>query len=134
MNIIKLSLAIAAAGFAGFGIACLADPKWMLKQIDIRPTSDTGTVELRAMYGGLELGMGAFFAYAVTKDELTKPALMVQLGALGGLALARVASMMATPPRKIMCPIAAAEVGATVICATALKKELARNRLADIPA
>ncbi len=63
----RLALAIAAAGFAGFGAACLAQPKKMLRLVDIKATSPVGTTELRAMYGGLELGFGAFFALALAK-------------------------------------------------------------------
>lgn len=130
----RISLAITAAGFTGFGIAALIAPKWMLKKVDIRPRSNTGTVELRAMYGGMELGLGAFFGYCMTKDDFAKPALMAQIGSIGGLAAARVAGMIASPPRKIMYPVAAAEIAATAIAAVALKKELVRSRLVDIPA
>jgi hypothetical protein len=130
----RISLAITAAGFTGFGIAALIAPKWMLKQVDIRPKSNTGMVELRAMYGGMEIGLGAFFAYCMMKDDLAKPALMAQVGSIGGLAAARVAGMVATPPRKVMYPVAAAEVAATILGLIAMKRECARSRLADIPA
>lgn len=46
------------------------------------------------MYGGMELGLGAFFAVALAKPDLTRPALLAQALALGTLAGARLAGIL----------------------------------------
>jgi hypothetical protein len=94
MTLSRIALVTAAAGFAGFGAACLVRPKTMLKHVDVKPTSAVGTTELRAMYGGMELGLGAFFAVALAKPDLTRPALLAQALALGTLAGARLAGIL----------------------------------------
>ena len=133
MNLSRLSLATTAAGFLGFGIACLVRPKTMLKKVDIDATSNTGTTELRAMYGGFEIGLGAWYAYCAAKQQYVKPALIAEVAGLGGLVATRFASILAKRPRPIMYPILAFEAATLTTGAIALKRELARNRLESIP-
>ncbi|MBA3916131.1 MAG: DUF4345 domain-containing protein [Acidobacteriales bacterium] len=124
MSLTRLSLALTAAAFTGFGVACFARPRQMLAKIDVAPTSDTGITEIRAMYGGMELGLGAFFAYCATQDSLAKPALLAQITSLGGLALARLWSILEDDPGWVMYPLFVAEAGATVLGVAALREEL----------
>ena len=53
-------LALCALGFFGFGLWLLVDPAGALGKIGIAALSPTGTVELRAFYGGMEIGLGLF--------------------------------------------------------------------------
>ena len=99
MNLSRIALVTAAAGFAGFGIACLIRPKNMLNRVDVRAKSARGTTELRAMYGGLELGLGAFFAAAAARPEWSSPALLAQTLGLGSLAASRLVGILADHPR-----------------------------------
>lgn len=99
MNLSRIALIIAAAGFAGFGAACLIRPKGMLDAVDVRARSARGTTELRAMYGGLETGLGAFFAVAAAKNEWARPALLAQTLGLGALAASRLAGILRDHPR-----------------------------------
>jgi hypothetical protein len=122
VNLTKLSLGITAAVSAGFGIGCLIAPKQMLKKIDVKPTSGTGKAELRAMYGGFELGLAAFFAYCAVNDNMAEAGLLAQTLSLGGLALGRLGGIVADRPKPIMYPLFAAEAGAAVLGAAALKK------------
>ena len=121
MTLSRIALAVATAGFAGFGMACLVSPREMLKRVDVRSTSARGTTELRAMYGGMELGLGAFFALAIGKPEWTRPALAAEALGLGALAAARVASILQDHPRgALMKALAIAESSAAALGAIAL--------------
>ncbi len=121
MTLSRIALGTAAAGFAGFGVACLTRPKQMLSHIDVKPTSAIGATELRAMYGGMELGLGAFFALAIAKREWTRPALTAQTLALGGLAAARIGGILHDRPHGVMIKaLAVAELSAAVLGAVAL--------------
>ncbi len=134
MTLSRIALGSAAVGYAGFGVACLARPKQMLSRIDVKPTSVIGTTELRAMYGGMELGLGAFFALAMAKREWTLPALTAQALGLGGLAAARIGSILHDRPRGAMIKaLAVAELTAAVLGAVALiadRDRAARRRAA----
>jgi hypothetical protein len=121
MNLSRIALITAASGFAGFGIACLVRPKSMLNRVDIQAKSARGTTELRAMYGGLELGLGAFFAIAAAKSEWSRPALLAQTLGLGGLAVSRLAGILSDHPRgQLMKLLFVAESSAAVVGGVAL--------------
>ena len=80
------------------------------------------------MYGGLELGFGAFFAYAAFKPELVKPALLVQTLGLGGLAVGRVASFVADRPKWMLYAFGALEAATAVLGAVQLAKHEPRRK------
>jgi hypothetical protein len=128
MNLSRTALITAAAGFTGFGIACLVSPKKALDRVDVRPRSSRGTTELRAMYGGLEVGLGAFFAVAAAKPEWTRPALMAQTLGLGALAGSRLAGIISEHPRgKLMKALFAAESASAALAAVALTTKRERT-------
>jgi hypothetical protein len=121
MNLSRIALITAAAGFTGFGIACLVRPKSMLNRVDVRARSARGATELRAMYGGLELGFGAFFAAAAAKPEWSRPALVAQALGLGALAASRLAGIVSDHPRgRLMKVLFATEASAAVLGVAAL--------------
>ena len=116
MDLSRIALTTAAAGFAGFGAACLVRPKSMLRLVDVKATSPIGTTELRAMYGGMELGLGAFFALALAKPEWMRPALAAQALGLGTLAGARLAGVLHDRPRgRLMKVLVVAESAAAAM-------------------
>jgi uncharacterized membrane protein len=123
MNLSRVALITAAAGFAGFGAACVARPKEMLGRVDVRARSARGATELRAMYGGLELGLGAFFVAAALKDEWSRPALVAQALGLGGLAASRLAGILHDRPRgALMKALFVAEASAAALAGAALAR------------
>ena len=84
----KLSIGLAAVAFGGFGLVLLIAPG-VLGLIGVEIARPAGAVELRAFYGGLELGMAVFFAAALMRPAWWRPALVVQVLAIGGAALGR---------------------------------------------
>ena len=87
------------------------------------------------MYGGLELGLGAFFATAAAKPEWSRPALLAQTLGLGALAASRLAGILGDHPRGVLMKLlfvaesSAAGLGAVAL-ATPRKKPLAGLRAA----
>lgn len=86
----KSVLILAALGFLGFGAWLVVDPAGGLAGVDIGATSPAGLVELRAFYGGLEVGLGLFLLACATRPAWYAPGLWLVL--LGNLfiGLARV--------------------------------------------
>ena len=83
-------LLLAALGFLGFGGWLLVDPAGGLAGVDIGATSAAGLVELRAFYGGLEVGLGLFLLACAARPAWRVPGLwLVLLGNLS-IGLARV--------------------------------------------
>ena len=82
-------LALCALGFFAFGVWLLADPLTALGKIGIAPSSATGVIELRAFYGGMELGLAAFLAMCAFKPEWRQAGLWLVLFSNGGAGLAR---------------------------------------------
>jgi hypothetical protein len=89
-----LVLALCALGFLVFGVWLLADPVTALGKIGIRADSATGLVELRAFYGGMEIGLGLFLAACVARPGWQDAGLWLVLLANGGAGLARVLAIV----------------------------------------
>lgn len=97
-----------------------------MKRVDVRARSAQGTTELRAMYGGLEIGLGAFFAVAAAKREWRRPALWAQTLGLGALAASRLFGIMSDHPRgELMKALFIAETSAAGLGAAALLRKRA---------
>ena len=82
-------LALCALGFLGFGAWLLVEPTGALAKIGIGATTPTGLVELRAFYGGLEIGLGLFLGWCLLRPEWREAGLWLVVLANGGLGLAR---------------------------------------------
>lgn len=81
-------LVLAALGFLGFGVAIVAAPEAVLGGVGITGTP-AGVVELRAFYGGLELGLAAFLLACAAKPAWRQPGLWLVALGNGGIAAAR---------------------------------------------
>lgn len=82
-------LAISAALWLPYGLFLVVNPGYLADAAGVAASSTTGTIELRAMYGGLQAGIGALALAAIWRASLRRPALIC-LGVLcGGLFLAR---------------------------------------------
>lgn len=81
-------LTLAGLGFLGFGLAIVAAPEAVLAPVGISGTT-AGLVELRAFYGGLELGLAAFLLACAAKPAWREPGLWSVALVNGGIAAAR---------------------------------------------
>ena len=84
-------LAISAALWLPYGLFCFANPGFLAEAAGVAASSTTGTIELRAMYGGLQAGIGALALLAIWREPLRRPALVCIAFLCAGLGLARLA-------------------------------------------
>lgn len=89
----KWIFAATATGFAGFGIALLIFPG-LLGVVGIKELSRSGEVEIRAVYGGLQIGLGLFFLLAFNRPRWARAGLVVQICSVGGLAIGRIFGLL----------------------------------------
>jgi hypothetical protein len=87
-------LSLAGLGFLAFGLWLVLAPAAALAPLGITATP-TGLIELRAFYGGLELGLGAFFLACAAKPDWRRAGLWLTLLSNGGIGLTRLASIAA---------------------------------------
>ncbi|HEX8904439.1 MAG TPA: DUF4345 domain-containing protein [Longimicrobiaceae bacterium] len=92
MRLARISLVLAALAFAGFGVALLVRPT-LLGILGVQLPTPAAATEIRAFYGGLELGLAAFFFIASRRDAWVRPALFAQAAGMGGIVLARIAGI-----------------------------------------
>jgi hypothetical protein len=86
----RLVLLAIGAGFVAFGVAFLLAPAKVAGFADLSTTGKNGLIELRAFYGGIELGLGAYFAIAALRSSWHVPALWAAFMAMLGVVGARI--------------------------------------------
>jgi hypothetical protein len=85
----RILLVLFAVAWALFGIACLISPSSMLTGFGIALSGADAVTEARAMYGGAQLGLAAFLAYAARRETYFRAALLLVGLIMGGIAVAR---------------------------------------------
>lgn len=83
--------------YFGFGIAFLVAPAELLAEMDITLGSASSFVEIRAMYGGVELGIALFLLGTVRGWVSKRQALALAALALGGLGGVRLVGLLMMP-------------------------------------
>ncbi len=91
MKLAKFSLLVSAIGFAGFGLALFIAPN-LMESAGLSIIDPAGRIEIRAFYGGIELGLAMFFLIA-WKKEWILPGLSVQIETNGFIVIARIISL-----------------------------------------
>ena len=116
-----VALALGAAGFVGFGLALLVAPG-LLALVDVAAPTATARSDLRAVYGGLELGVGVFLAACARRPGWHRAGLTAQALAMGGVVVGRAACLVADgAPRAIVLALAAAELAGALLALAGLR-------------
>ena len=89
MTLATVVLWICAGSYAGFGLLFLALPERMAGTVELEARSATARTEIRAMYGGLELGIAAFLGFCALNPELLGLGLLASALLLGGIGAGR---------------------------------------------
>jgi hypothetical protein len=119
-----LLLTLAGAGFLGFGSWLIVDPVAGLAQVGVAATSTAGWIELRALYGGLELGLGLFLLICARRPDWRRPGLWLVLLGNGGIGAVRLAGIVSSGIFSSFLAVALAwELGFALLAAAALQAE-----------
>ena len=85
----RIFLALSALIWLPYGLLCFFQPSGLAESAGVTFTTATGATELRAMYGGLEIAIGALALAGVLRAALAHQALVLLLVACAGLGGAR---------------------------------------------
>lgn len=78
-----------------FGIICFVDPGFLDAFAGVAATSTTGTVELRAMYGGMQMALGVLAFLGAFLPAFTRTALLATAMLCAGLGSSRLLGAIA---------------------------------------
>jgi len=122
----RLVLWLSALAFAGIGAAFLVAPEAMAARVGIALAGATAANDVRAVYGGLQLGVASFLAYSARQPDALRTGLTVQLCTFAGLAAARFVSLLVDgTPGALGLTLHAAEIVA-LACGAAARARLRR--------
>ncbi|MGQ0799382.1 MAG: DUF4345 family protein [Pseudomarimonas sp.] len=97
----RITLWLGGLGFLGFGVACLVAPLDVLAAAGVTLSGPVAAAEVRAFYGGLEIGLGVCLVLAALRSRHLRSGLLLCMAAYGGIGLARATGMaidgVATP-------------------------------------
>ena len=97
----RITLWLGGLGFLGFGVACLLAPLEVLAAAGVNLSGAVAATEIRAFYGGLEIGLGLCLLLAALRLHYQRAGLLLCQAAYGCIGLARAAGMavdsVATP-------------------------------------
>ncbi len=85
----RVFLALSALVWLPYGIYCFFAPHSLADAAGVVYSSPTGSTELRAMYGGLQAGIGLLAGLGVFRASLRRPALVALAFLTGGLVTTR---------------------------------------------
>lgn len=113
---------LAAAGFAVFGVQWLAHPADMARPLGIVLTNGDATSDARAVYGGMEVGLGLFLAYSAWSLRRRTQGLAAATVVLLCLGLSRFAGIVAAPGGVTggTFQLLSTDLGGAALCAVAL--------------
>ncbi len=77
-----------------YGAYIFVEPGFLAEAAGVSSASPTGTIELRAMYGGLEFAIGLLLLAGAFRPGLTRPALLTLVFLCAGLAFARLIAVL----------------------------------------
>lgn len=122
MRFAQVSLLLAALGLVGFGLPLLVRPS-LLGIVGLEFARPAAATEIRAFYGGLELGLAAFFVVASRREDWVRPALFAQVLAFGGIVLARLFGIVVDGSAEpLILAFAALEGAGALLGAVALRR------------
>lgn len=91
---VSIVLVIFGLSFGAFGVWAVAAPAGLAGLLHFGLETPGAVTEIRAFYGGLELGLCTFMLTAVVHRSLVPGALLALTFIAGGIALARIAGLL----------------------------------------
>lgn len=129
MSIGRIALILSIVGFAAFGVPALLWPAEVVSFVGIELPTPAARSDVRAVYGGMQLGLAAFLAYCAAKPERTALGLAATTTCIVGLATARgLGAIVDGEVAPITLVYLSVEAGSAAIAAAALWFESAAVR------
>lgn len=85
----QVFLVLCGLAFVLIGINTFVDPLRAVAPLELNVNTVSALNELRATYGGMQIGIGLFLLAGVWRAALTRPALLAQALLVGGLVIGR---------------------------------------------
>lgn len=85
----RILLGLTGLAFAGYGVYCAFDLDMIVRLTGLAFRAPSAAVESRAMYGGLQTGLGLLFLNAAVNPRMTAFGLVAMFFTMGGLAAGR---------------------------------------------
>ena len=118
----KVVLWLLGLGFLGLGSWALVAPHSFSELVQFSLNSSLAVTELRAFYGGLELGLGIFFILGALRPDLTKAALTAGAIAMSAVALGRLFGVLVDDSTStLMFSVLGIEIVSAAACIWALR-------------
>ena len=89
----RIVLSIQIVALTALGLAYFIRPEEMASFSGALLMGSAAVTEVRAYYGGLQLGLAAYLAMALLRMDLLRPALLLLVLLYSSLALARIAGL-----------------------------------------
>lgn len=106
-----------------FGVVCFVNPSFLDAFAGVVATSTTGTVELRAMYGGMQMAFGVLAFLGAFRSAFTRPALLATAILCAGLGSSRLfGAIVASEVSAYTRGGLVFEIGSTAIAAFLLRR------------
>lgn len=116
----RLALAISAAVFLGGGLLFLVDPE-LVSRVGIRLEGPDARNDFRAVYGGIEIGLGVFLALCLRGEGRVHIGLVLGALVFAAMVLSRAYSVVLDgAPSSFVWWLTAFEAAGGGLCATAL--------------
>ncbi len=93
----KIFLGINALLFIGYGLVCLVSPSVVADQTGLQLATGVASVEVRAMYGGLQTAVGLLCLAGATRPGLQPGVLLAMVFLFFGLASGRMLGIAIDP-------------------------------------
>lgn len=117
----RVILLITALVFVALGAAFLTAPARLAEVVDLIAVQPAALAELRAMYGGMQIGFGVFLTWCGLSIPRVRTGLLAALMVFAGLAGGRFAGILAEPSQPaVTFALLAIEILGVVLIATGL--------------
>ncbi len=114
---VRIFLALSTAAWLPYGLYCFLAPETLKIAAGVGVDGPTGTTEIRAMYGGLQIGIGVLCALGAWKPTWRPTAVRTLLLLVGGLLATRAIGVLLDGSFSTYTLLALIFEGATVAAA-----------------
>ena len=122
MSLDRVVLALSSAFVLFAGLVCIVAPASFAQQAGLSAAPGALT-EIRAFYGGLQVGIGCFLIWCIRQRTMTFAGLLLVAFAVGGAGIARVLGMLIDQaPTAFHLANLAVEVATVVLVAAAVSQ------------